>query len=236
MVPHPRPALGPTPCPGPERSAELLLQQLEPVRGTPGPAGADVAPQQRQLLLGGADKLAPVRRQRSNGAPRDQGIGGTRQVVARTGPGVVGWLAHQAGPHRIPFDVAHDGQQVSVGLDREGVEALLEEVTPHPLAEVHGPRVATMGLPDAVGQRLRPGGHHDQMDVVRHEAPGPEVQPRVAPKLSEEVQVHLSVRVIIEERPGPDAALDDMVGEMGDHHPGQTSHGLLPRCSLTGGG
>jgi hypothetical protein len=66
--------------------------------------------------------------------------------------------------------------------------------------------------------------HHDQMHVVRHQAPGPDIDPCGAAVLREQVAVQRIV-VVAEERPrAAIATLGDMVRVIGDDDTGEAGH------------
>ena len=59
-------------------------------------------------------------------------------------------------------------------------EALLPEVPAPLLAKIDPARVAAMGLADGAGQAFRDLWHGDQVNVIGHQTPGPDVHPALA--------------------------------------------------------
>jgi len=125
-----------------------------------------------ELGLVEADDVAPVGGEPEERTAVDERIGFAQDVVARTRPAVGFWLGHQAGADGVALDIPGHRQEVAVLLDRERVEALLEEVAPHALPEVDGARIAAVGFPDGARQGGRLRRHQHEVDVIRHQAPG----------------------------------------------------------------
>jgi len=97
------------------------------------------------------------------------------------------------------------------------MEALLEQMAPHPFAEVHRPGVAAMRLSDRLGQRGLLGGYEDQVDMVGHEAPGPDLHTMAGGERGQQVEVGLTIRVGTEDRQRAYPALEDVVREPRQH-------------------
>jgi len=112
-------------------------------------------------------------------------------------------------------------------LNREGVEAFLEKVAAHARAKVDGAGVAPMGFADGSGQCGFLDGHEDEMDVVRHQAPGPHLDRVLGGELCQQAQVGASISIICKERHRPDPPLDDVVGQLGQDDTRQAGHGWV---------
>ncbi len=65
----------------------------------------------------------------------------------------------------------------------------------------------------------------DQVDVIRHEHPGPNADVRRLAMPGQQVQIEVIVEVTVKCLCTPVAALRDMVGNAGDDSARQTSHG-----------
>lgn len=81
--------------------------------------------------------------------------------------------AHEAGLDGVTLDGADGGQEMPL-LHRIAVEATLPEVAGPALPGVDGQGVAPMGLSDSAGHAVLALGHHPEVDMVGHEAVGPE--------------------------------------------------------------
>jgi hypothetical protein len=152
-----------------------------------------------QGLVVVTQELAPVGHEFTNGTSLDQPVGLAGHVVAGARPRVVCGLSDHVGSDWVALDVADDGQQVAILLDGKGVKPLLEEVPPHPLPKVDGAGVAPVGLAHGVGQRSLLVRDEDEVDVVRHETPRPDLHVVLGGELDEQLQIGLAIRVRREE-------------------------------------
>src|SRR6185295_13682367 len=142
--------------------------------------------------------------------------------------------------HRIERDIALRRRKI-VFVHRHGAESALPEM-PRALA----PALDDSGI-GAMHPRQRPaqavpvGWHQNEMDVVRHQAPGPDLDRSRLALGGEQVAIERII-VVAEERPGAAvAALGDEVrvtgnddtGEAGHERPWQRSRSASIECTVT---
>ena len=73
-------------------------------------------------------------------------------------------------------------------------------------------------------QPVRVGRHQDEVHMVRHQAPGPHLDPGRAAMLGEQIAIKRIVGIAEEGARTAIAALGDMVRMTGDDDTGETSH------------
>ena len=114
-----------------------------------------------------------------------------------------------------------------------GAEPALPEMPGPPLARVDGAGIGTMHSRQGAPETVRIQRHEDQMEVIGHQAPSPDLDIRRAALAAEEIAI---IRIVggAKKRPLPAiATLGDMVRDMGNDDPGEASHGriLAPRST-----
>ena len=181
--------------------AQALVQVLGVVRGKEGgPAGDEV---EQRATLG-------------------QTVSAIFEMAARARPWPVTRRGAQPGAHWVSLDIAR-GEQVRLIQDA-GREPPLPQIAPPALAEVDVVGVAPVGLAQAVRQPRSGLGHKDQVDVVGHQAPGPDRDPCGPGVLGEERLVEEVVVRAEEGRLAAIATLGDMVRQAGRNDAGETRH------------
>jgi hypothetical protein len=75
------------------------------------------------------------------------------------------------------------------------------------------------------------GRNENQMNVVGHQAVGPDLNGRFAAVLSEEIAINLLVARFKEDRLTPVATLCDVMRATGEHNSSETGHGESVRQS-----
>ena len=68
-----------------------------------------------------------------------------------------------------------------------------------------------MRLPDRAGQGALLGRHQDQVDMVGHQTPRPDLHAVVRGERGQQLEVGLPIRVGVEDRQGAYPALEDVV-------------------------
>jgi hypothetical protein len=84
-----------------------------------------------------------------------------------------------------------------------------------------------MRLAERPAQRLRAIGDEDEMDVVRHQAIGPDGDALLAALARQEVAIEFVVLVGEKHPLAPIAALRHMMGKARDNKAGDAGHGTL---------
>jgi len=143
------------------------------------------------------------------------------------GPLPVFRLCHQLRPERIAFDVARDGEEVFIGLHRKRFEpALINRA---------GARGVVMRMP---ALRMRDGnpaedfrkfpvlpGPEEQVPMIRHEAIGGNADLSLGVGLGENLFKGGVVSGCLKERESPDAAIQDVIGEVAGGEAWTARHG-----------
>lgn len=134
-------------------------------------------------------------------------------------PGIGFRTVHKLRAHGVAFDIAADSQQVLVGLNGEGVEALLEEMPADSLTKIDPARVVAVRPAHRFGQGGRGGWHEHEMHMVGHQTPGPDLHAMPGRRLSQQGHIGLAIIFGMEDRQGTHAPLEDVVGRQ----PGSTT-------------
>ena len=95
---------------------------------------------------------------------------------------------------------------------------------PPPLPEIDPPGVSAMGLTNCAGKPFLGFRHHNEMHMVRHQAPGPDCHAAFAAPFSH--QRYIGMIVIVAEKGllAAIAALRDMMGKAWGYNAGDTCH------------
>lgn len=157
---------------------------------------------------------------------RQDGIGVSEHMRPRTGPRVVLGVGYQPRGDGIAFHVADRRNQMRL-IHGYAAEAPLEQIPAPPVAEVHMPRIAPVGLSDGSGEALLGPRHHYQMHMVVHQAVRPDLETATAGLLAQQLTVHLPVRGAEENRLAAVTALGHMVRNAGEGEPWEASHDLM---------
>jgi len=109
-------------------------------------------------------------------------------------------------------------------VHRHAAKTPLPEMAGPSAARMNNSGIAAMHRRQRPAQPVRVGRHEDQMDMVRHQAPRPDVDPCGATGRCEEVAIQRVV-VIAEERARPAVAtLRHVVRQAGDNDTGKAGH------------
>ena len=105
------------------------------------------------------------------------------------------------------------------------MKTLLPQVAAPVLAEIDVPGVAPVGLGERRPEAVFVRRHEHQMDVIGHQAIGPDFRPRLSAALGEERKIAPVVVVAEKGFLAAVAALGNVVGVSGDDQSRQTRHG-----------
>ena len=117
-------------------------------------------------------------------------------------------------------------------VHRHGAEPPLPEMPGPLLARMDCAGIGAMHPREGAPQAVRVAGHQDQMDMVGHQAPGPDLDAGGAAGAAEEIAIEHIVRIRKERLLAAVAPLGDMVRRIGNDDPGETGHArtLARRC------
>ncbi len=104
-------------------------------------------------------------------------------------------------------------------------ESPLEKVATNPLREVLHASVSTMSFSEATGKCCLTVGHCNEMDMVRHEAPGQyfDIEPRGL--LRQKGKIGVTILIGVKDIHGADPTLGDVMWIAGDDDSRNASHG-----------
>src|SRR3982074_140708 len=120
-------------------------------------------------------------------------------MSARTAPRIILSAGDEAGPNRVQFDIPSGRERVPIVHDVRS-EASLPQVTAPALAPVDLRRVAPVCFTDGAAEAIGRSRNGDEVDVVRHEAVRPDLDPATVGPFCEESHVE-EIIVRAEERP-----------------------------------
>lgn len=174
-------------------------------------------------IVGGGQIRRPVGDHFGEERGAQDGVWGLQDMRSGAGPRVVDRLRNQPCLHRVAFDVPHGGQQMGL-IEGDASKAALPEVPAPALPEVHPPRVAPVSLPQAPRQALRGPRDEDQVDMVRHEAVRPTLEPKPFALGFELMEIGPVISLSEEDGLATVAALGDMVRQAWDRHACKSGH------------
>jgi hypothetical protein len=134
-----------------------------------------------------------------------------------TGPRVVSEgidALHEVRAQRVEVDVAHQGGQVSVSFDENGLEAVLKQVAGAAVSAVEGDSVARQQPTQQRGQRHDPSAEN-QVDMIGHERPRVEVGVAATQETCQTLQEVGSIAIITEDKTTLDTTGNDVVKRTG---------------------
>ena len=134
-------------------------------------------------------------------------------------------MVHHVRVGRIRFHVLRHHPNVAA-LDRAGIEPRLPHVAATPAPGIPIARVCRIRASQDAGQGVRALRHRQQVDVIGHQAIGPNSEAELAAVLAEHVQVDGAV--LIGEKGGLPAIPPggDVVRKAGHDDAGETGHSL----------
>ncbi len=193
-------------------AVECRLQLSHETRRAQRPTATAVLAQavQRCRVEVIAQIAAPVGEALDQRPDSDQRIIAAVQVRAGARPDPVLGPLGQAGADRVALDVTRRRRQVGL-VQWERVKPLLPQRTAPPLALVDAPGVAAMRLAERRAEAIGMARYQDQVDVVGHQAIGPDLGRRLGAGLGQKPEVGLVVGLPEECIQAPVAPLGDVV-------------------------
>lgn len=125
-------------------------------------------------------------------------------------------LCDQFRSERIAFDIARDGEEMLIGLDRKGFEAALIDRACSGGVVMGMPALRMRDCDPAEDFRKLPvlPGPEKQVPMIRHKAIGGDADLGVGVGLGENLFKGGVISGCLEERESSDAAIQDMIGEV----------------------
>ena len=159
-------------------------------------------------------------------------LGGKVSVDARPGP--VARLPDQAGADGVEGDIAQRRRQMGFIHDH-GPEAALPEMAGALQAGVDMAGIAAMDLGQGTAKPVGIGGRQDQMDMIGHQHPGPDLDSGGATRLGQQSPVQRIVVLAEKHLRAAIATLSDVVRQSGNNEAGKTAHrpSWLPRRGMS---
>lgn len=151
-------------------------------------------------------------------------IGLAETIVPIARPAVVARIAHHAGPYGVEFDVARTQQEIPLFLDDAGLEAALPQGSGTPVGPVDVLHVAAAyRLHQAAGSigRFR---RDQKMNVVGHQHIGMDGAAVIGSRFLQPMEVAVIVLLGEETRLPIDAALHEVLGQVGNSDSGAAGH------------
>jgi hypothetical protein len=129
----------------------------------------------------------------------------------------------KTGANRVQLNVTQAGVEMRF-VHRKGSEAALPEIAAPALTLIDLPGIAAVGRRQSAPKPVRAGRDEDRMDVVRHDAPGPERRPAPSAPVTKQAEIEPEIGVD-EERPLlAIAALGHVVRNPGKNQAGGARH------------
>ena len=213
-----------TPFLWPQYPREFRLHALDKSSASQRATAALVPLEQVEfLLVRQGQKLPPVADHLRQGRALDQRIVRTAQMRPGAAPGVVLGVLHQPRRHRVHLDIAGCGEKMGQ-VHGEGGKTFLPEVAAPVFTKVDAAGVAAVGLADGPRQGVFAGGDGDQVDVVRHQAPGPDLDPALVAPFGHQGEIGPVVVVAEEGLLATITPLGDVMGDAGGYDAGDSGH------------
>ena len=212
---------------GPNGSPESSFDLLNKGRTSQGTARPQVQfePADRVGLFGGGQKRRPVGNGLGEEARGEERVWGAHDMGPSTRPRIVFGPSDQASRDGVPLDVAYGGDEMWF-IERHAGKPALPEIAAPAFAEVHEASVASVGLPQAPRQTVHICWNHNQVDVVGHEAVGPD---RQATPFALDVEfMEIGSVIVLAEEDGlaPIASLGDVVRNAWNRDASESGHDL----------
>lgn len=119
-------------------------------------------------------------------------------------------------------------------IHRHGPEPALPEMPGSLVTGIDSGGIAAVGVGDTAAQAFRISGHDDQVDMVGHQAPSPDLAAGLRQSNAQKITLGLIVGTTKETRFLPVSPLGDMVRKAGNDNAGETSHECII-ISIIGG-
>jgi hypothetical protein len=147
----------------------------------------------------------------------------TADVQWSARPAVVRGFIHQRGADRVAFHIRHRAPQVQI-FERTGKESRLPDVSAPAVFQVEIARIVGVRAPHDASQGTGAVGHGDQVDVIAHQAVGPDAQVVAFRVAAEQVEIELAIQVSCENVLAGVAALGHLMRQAGDDNPRDSRH------------
>ncbi len=165
-------------------------------------------------------------------SPR-QDVEVTYHVRPGTAPLVVFRRRDKSGADRVPLDIAGRGQK-GIPVYDPGRKPALPQVTFPSVPGVHHPRIPSVHLPERSCQPVSRAWNRQKMDMVRHEAVAPYLDPVHIAPAGRQFPICEKIPPGEKHPLPPVPPLGDVMGAAGHHHASRTGHGspddLLISC------
>jgi hypothetical protein len=97
----------------------------------------------------------------------------TCEVRSNATPRILARIANQVRGDRVHFNVPRRCQEIAI-IHGKGSKSFLPQMPPPLFTEIDAPGVPPMCLANGTSKPLRVGGHGNEVNMVRHQAPGPD--------------------------------------------------------------
>lgn len=144
------------------------------------------------------------------GAQVGERVGGQAEMAAGAGPAPVLGAGGQPGSDGVELDITETDVEVRL-VERHRTEAALPEGAAPALALIDLPGVAAMRWAERGGETVGTARDEEKVDVVRHQAPGPDRGPGPRAAVPQKGDIAGVIGVGVEGRLAPRAALGDVV-------------------------
>ena len=162
-------------------------------------------------------KAIPDRRQRGDAVVL------AAQMRTRRRPSPILCPLDQPRPHRVERYIAQRRREMFL-VHGDGAEPALPEMTAAFAPRLNDSRIASMDACQCAAQPVRIGRHQDEVNVIRHQAPAPHLDPGRGAIGGEQVAIKRIVGLAEESPRAAVAALGDMVRMTGDDDTGEAGH------------
>jgi hypothetical protein len=177
-----------------------------------------------QIRFGLAGKqIGEVRKTILDRCQRGQSVILAAQMRARARPPPALRPFDQPRPHRIERHIAQCRREVLL-VHGDGAESALPEMSAAFAARLDDAGIGAMHARQRTAQPVGIGRHQDKVHVVRHQAPGPHLDPGGTAILGEQVAIKRMVGVTEEGARAAIAALGDVVRVTGNDDTGEAGH------------
>lgn len=112
-------------------------------------------------------------------------------------------------------------------VHRDRAEPALPQMASPAVPRVDPPGIAAVGVGKGRPEPVGIGGNDDQVNVVGHQAIGPDLSRRGLCGLGQQLAIGEKIILLEKGRAATIAALRDMIGQSGDDEPGKSGDGSL---------
>jgi len=105
-----------------------------------------------------------------------------------TTPSVILGVLHQFCRNRIHFDISSCCQQVFL-IHGKRSKSFLPQMSSPVFTKIDPPGITTMSFADSTGESLFAVRHGDKMNMIRHQAPGPDLDMILAAPLRHQLDI-----------------------------------------------